>query len=436
MTAILRQSIDNLRANKLRSFLTMFGIMWGVISVVILSAVGEGFQRGNQKVLEELGKNIVIVRNGRTSVQAGGARAGRIVRLTLSDAVLLEARSRLLESVSPELMRAGVKVKSEFNSSSLQMSGIWPVFQTIRTIEVDRGRLLTDQDGRDARRVVLIGFDTSKLLFADRDPVGHPLMLNGLTYTIVGRVRKKDQDSNYTGADNERLFVPYEAMRRDFPLTGEFDSRDSLSAIIVAPYQSVADDLRRQVESQKHFGFFGFLGRSPVEAEIRRILAPKLNFDPDDVEALSFWNTSLESILFSKMIGAMKEFFISVSAITLVLGGIGVMNIMLIAVRERTKEIGVRKALGATSANVQWLFFSEGLFLTIASGSIGFLVGEGLCALVNLAPMPARFSGMIVTWPTVVFAIGSLVVIGVAASTYPARRAAALPPVEALRYEV
>ena len=436
MKAILLQSFDNLRANKLRSFLTLFGIMWGVISIVILAAMGEGFQRGNQEVLEELGKNIVIVRNGRTSLQAGGQRSGRMIRLSLADAVTLKERSRLIEHVTPELMRNAVKVKSAYNSSSLQMSGVWPVFQDIRTIQVDRGRLIGEADEQEGRRVVVVGFDASKLLFADRNPVGSQVSLNGLSYTVIGRVRKKKQDSNYTGQDDERLFVPYAAMRKDFPLQGEFDSRDSLSAIIVSPYQRVADELRAQLEREKSFNLFGLDARTPVEQEIRDILGPLHGFDPQDIEALSFWNTALESIRFSKMIDAMKQFFLSVSIITLVLGGIGVMNIMLVAVRERTREIGVRKALGATPLTIQSQFFSEGLFLTLFSGALGFLVGYGLCSLINLAPMPERFTGMIITWPIVVFAIAALTIIGVAASTYPARRAAALPPVEALRYEM
>ncbi len=413
----------------------MFGIMWGVISIVVLAALGEGFQRGNQEVLEELGKNIVIIRNGRTSTQAGGQRAGRFVRLSISDVHLLEERSRLIEHVTPELMKNGVKVKSAFNSSSLQMSGVWPVFQSIRTIEVDRGRPLDDTDERDARRVVVIGYEASKLLFADRNPVGSEVSLNGISYIVIGRIRKKKQDSNYTGQDDERLFVPYSTMRKDFPLQGEFETKNSLSAIIAAPYSRVADEFIRRLEREKTVNFFGLDSRTPVEREIREILAPVHGFDPEDTEALSFWNTVLESVFFGKMIQAMKDFFISVSIITLVLGGIGVMNIMLIAVRERTREIGVRKALGATPRAIQWQFFSEGLFLTLVSGLIGLGLGYGLCSLINLAPMPERFSGMIVTWPIVLFSMAALTVIAVAASTYPARRAAALTPVEALRTE-
>src|SRR5262245_29979168 len=195
MREAIAQSIETLRTNKLRSFLTMFGIMWGVISIVMLSAMGEGFQRGNQAVLEELGRNIVIVRNGRTSRQIGGQRAGRPVRLTIADAQALENNSRVIQQVSPELMRGAVSVKSGYNAASLQMSGIWPSFQGIRAIEVSDGRLITEADNAEARRVVIIGREASIQLFADRNPIGESIKLNGLSYTVIGRIRRKFQDS-------------------------------------------------------------------------------------------------------------------------------------------------------------------------------------------------------------------------------------------------
>src|SRR5512141_985932 len=185
---LLRQTWSNLVANKLRSFLTMFGIMWGVISIVLLSAVGEGFQRGNQRVLEELGKNIVIIRNGRTAMQAGGARAGRLILLDIEDVRLLQQKSKLLAQVSPELIRGAIRAKSAFNSSSLQLSGVWPAYQEMRTIEVGRGRLINEADCQEARRVVVIGTEASRQLFAERDPVGAAVTLDGTPYTVIGRV--------------------------------------------------------------------------------------------------------------------------------------------------------------------------------------------------------------------------------------------------------
>jgi putative ABC transport system permease protein len=394
--------------------------------------VGEGFQRGNQAVFREFGKNIVIIGNGRTSLQAGGERAGRFIRIDIKDVYTLKEKSKLLELITPELM-AGVKAKSAFNASSVGVSGVWPVFQTIRTIEVERGRLLTEADNEQARRVVVVGFNVCKQLFADRDPVGSEITLNGVPYTVIGKVRKKAQDSSYSSPDNDRIFIPYEAARKDFPLTGNLATPDSLSKIIATPYDQVASELTKLADRE---GKKMFDSNSPIEQEVRSILSANHDFDPQDREAISIWNSAISSVMFDKVIGAMTEFFIAVSIITLGLGGIGVMNIMLISVRERTREIGIRKALGATARSIQWQFLSEGLFLTLMSGAIGLGAGVGLCALVNMLPMPERFSGMIFTWQMALFAIGVLVAIGTLAATYPARRAAQLPPVEALRYDM
>src|SRR5262245_63497053 len=140
------------------------------------------------------------------------------------------------------------------------MIRIWPFYQKIRTIEVDRGRLISEQDNQDARRVVVIGYEAARQLFADRDLIDQQIQLNGLPYTIIGKIRKKEQDSNYTGADNERLFVPYETMRKDFPLPGNLNTADSLSAIIAAPYESVTNDM---VRSMSNRGKIDFLKRGP-----------------------------------------------------------------------------------------------------------------------------------------------------------------------------
>jgi putative ABC transport system permease protein len=436
MRDALIQTLANLRANKLRSFLTMFGIIWGVISVVVLSAVGEGFARGNKQVVAELGQNIVIIRNGRTSMQAGGERAGTVIRLTIDDVYALQREARLLERVSPELIRGGLRAKSSYNASLVQASGVWPAYQLMRTIEVDRGRLISQRDCDEARRVAVLGFEASKQLFGDRDPSGATVSLNAIPYVVIGRVRKKQQDSNYTGQDDERFFLPWEAMRKDFPMSGQLTTPDHVSAIIASPWPAVTRQIRDFIEAQTTAGSLFDMGdRGPVEDEVRRIFSTRHDFDPTDQEAISFWNTAIEAVLFDKMVGGMDEFFLAVSIVTLLLGGIGVMNIMLIAVRERTMEIGVRKAIGATATSIQRQFFVEGLLITSLSGLIGFALAAGLCALVNLAPMPVRFSGMIITWPIVVLSLALLMAIGVAAATYPARRAALLPPIEALRSE-
>jgi putative ABC transport system permease protein len=432
MREALRQSLENLRANKLRSVLTMFGILWGIVSIVVLSAMGEGFRRGNDAVLREFGRNIGILWGGRTSLQAGGERAGRVIRLTVDDARAIAAQSRRVELLSPEIQRGGVQAKSRFNAASLMVHGVEPPYQTIRTIELQYGRLLNWEDEAQGRRVALVGWEMAKQLFGDRHPLGERITLNGITFTIVGRLRRKDQDSSYSGPDNTKIFVPFEVMRRLMPRTDA--EPDVLSQLIVSPRPAVVAEMPEVLARRS--------GRVqdidwPLEQEIRGILARRKGFDSDDKEALFMWDTAMQSLFFERIVVSMKQFFTLVGLVTLALGGIGVMNIMLIAVRDRTREIGVRKALGATTRGIARQFFLEGFFLTLASGAAGMLVAVSLCVAVNvLAPLPIRFAGMIITWQTGLLALGTLVFIGVVTSTLPARRAASLPPTEALRYEM
>jgi putative ABC transport system permease protein len=425
------QSFDNLRANRLRSFLTMFGILWGMVSVVILSATGEGFRQGNEHVLRELGQNVGIVWGGRTSTQAGGERAGRQIFLTADDARAIAAEASLVEVVSPELERGGVQAKSRYNAASARITGIQPQYQKIRTIELEYGRSLSWSDEEQSTRVALIGYDMADQLFGKRHILGETIMLNGLPYAVVGKIRKKEQDSNYNGPDNNKIFVPFAAMMRDFP---RIDAPDgSLSDIVIAPIPAVVDDLPNVLRNRS--------GRIsdivwPLGKNVREVLARRHGFDPDDLDAVSIWDTSIQTLMFGRMIDGMRSFFTIVGLVTLALGGIGVMNIMLVAVKERTREIGVRKALGATTHSIQQQFFLEGFFLTLVSGGGGMLLAMLLCQFVNLLPMPSRFSGMILSWQAAAVALATLVFIGIVTSTYPARRAAQLPPVEALRFEM
>jgi putative ABC transport system permease protein len=425
------QSLDNLRANRLRSLLTMFGILWGMISVVVLSATGEGFRRGNEQVLRELGQNIGIVWGGRTSTQAGGERAGRQVFLTVDDARAVAAQATMVRVVSPELEKGAVRAKSRYNAASARVTGIEPPYQAIRTIELEYGRQFTWNDENQMSRVAIVGYDMADQLFGKRNILREILMLDGVPYTVVGKIRKKEQDSNYNGPDNNKIFVPFAAMMRDMPRKDA--PPGSLSDIVVGPRPWVVAGLPRVLDERT--------GRIediqwPLERNVREVLARRHGFDPDDNQAVTMWDTSLETLMFGRMIDRMRDFFTLVGLVTLALGGIGVMNIMLIAVKERTREIGVRKALGATTRSIQQQFFMEGFFLTLISGGAGLLLAVGLCSLINLAPMPQRFAGMVVSWQATLFSLATLTVIGIVTSTYPARRAAQLPPVEALRFEM
>jgi putative ABC transport system permease protein len=432
MPEAIRQSLQNLRANKLRSVLTMFGILWGIVSIVVLSAMGEGFRRGNDQVLREFGRNIGIVWGRRTSLQAGGERAGRVIRLTFDDARAVERESRLIERLSPEINRSGIQVRSPYNAASVTVHGIEPPYQDIRTLELQDGRPLNWHDESESRRVAIVGWEMAKQLFGDRHPIGEGVTIDGVRFTVVGRLRRKDQDSSYNGPDNNKIFMPFSVMSRMLPVLDT--EPGTLSQLIVSPRKDVVDTMPEVLARRT--------GRVadidwPLEQEVRGILARRKGFDPGDKEAIFIWDTAMQSLFFERIVLSMKQFFTVVGIVTLALGGIGVMNIMLIAVKDRTREIGVRKALGATTRAIERQFFLEGFCLTMASGLAGLLVAVLLCTAVNvLAPLPIRFAGMIITWQTGVLALAALVLIGVVTSTVPARRAARLPPTEALRYEM
>ena len=214
---------------------------------------------------------------------------------------LLQAKSRLIEKVSPELMRGGLQAKSPFNAALVQMSGIWPVYQDIR---FDRGGPWPYHlAGRLRRRAPRAGarYGAVEADVRRPRPVGHVVSLNGLPYSVIGRCRKKDQDSNYTGPDNERIFIPYEAARKDFPMPGQMNTDRSVSAIIAAPYPAVTEQVKQWVEREGIGGFLGLEAQGPMEVDIRDALAPQHGFDPRDPEALSMWNTAIEAVMFGKM---------------------------------------------------------------------------------------------------------------------------------------
>src|SRR5262249_43152734 len=248
MREAILQALDNLRANKLRSFLTMFGVLWGMIAVVVLSASGEGFRRGNERVLLELGKNIAIVRGGRTSQQAGGERAGRPIFLTVDDARALAGEASMVAVVSPELERGAVSAKTAYNAASARVSGIEPQYQEIRTIDLEYGRHLSWTDEKQITRVALIGADMCEQLFGQRNALGGKSTIHGTSSTVVGKLRKKKRDSNSSGPTNDKLFVPFAAMMRDLP---RLDAEPAtLSDIIITPKEPVVAELPKILDSR------------------------------------------------------------------------------------------------------------------------------------------------------------------------------------------
>lgn len=410
---LLRDALATLWAHKRRTLLTMFGIAWGIISITLMVAAGEGLGRGIQKQQENFGKDVMIVFSGRTSMQAGGLRSGREVHWMEDDYKEVAKESPACKYVMPELGN-NLKVHSAFNSGDLDTVGSLPPFTEIRSITVAEGRFYNNEDNNEARRVAFLGSDAKKQLFSDREAVGQTIELNGIPYTVIGVMKTKDQNSSYDGVDIRKVFIPFASMIRDFPAKPPAVEH-SVDRILVAPWSL-----------QTH---------PACVRQIRRTLGRLHDFDPRDEEAASIWDTVKNAQANRMIFVGMEVFMGAVGVATIFLGGIGVMNVMLVSVRERTREIGVRKALGATRRSILRQFFLETVFVVFLSGGIGLFISYGLCWLVDLLPKMPFFDGLDPSWQLTALTIGLLGLIAVLSALYPANRAASVDPIEALRFE-
>jgi putative ABC transport system permease protein len=411
---ILQQTLRDVWAHKLRSALTMFGIAWGIASIIFMMAIGDGFKIGYRNMLYILGTDVVIVWGGRTTQQAGDQRAGRRIQLKYEDVQQIRDECTLVRQVSPELNRY-LKLVSRFNSGRFSTHGIDPIYQVIRSMNLDEGRPIHEGDAREARAVCVIGADVKKQLFADRAALGAQIRIQDVPFQVIGVLKKKDQKNSYNGQDDDKVLIPYSAMARHFPDPRPYVGIGAIENVIFSPVTADAHD--------------------EAVRQVRALLGRHHGFNATDEGALWIWDTVQTARMVGRIYESMQIFLAFIAVITLALGGLGVMNIMLVSVAERTREIGVKKAIGAKSRRILLEFFLEALLLTMLSGTIGISFARAICSLVSRLPLPTLFAGLPVTPATTWLAFGTLVTVGILAAVYPARRAAHLAPVEALRYE-
>jgi putative ABC transport system permease protein len=412
---ILAQVFRSIGANKLRSFLTMFGIAWGVASLLLLIGLGEGFRSGQRRGLSELGTDVIMMWGGTIPVLPEQHVGMHPYKLTLADAEAIRTQAPDVRNVTSFLQRSDLKQVSEFSSAGGQVMGVELNYPNIRNLPMAQGRYLNAADIDRRAQVVVLGQKMEKLLFQGHPSLGAFITLNGYRFQVIGVVKKIGRGNN--DGDNQRIYIPLTTMQEFFPITGDNVPEDAITSI---QYQPVTEDLNETAKTQVH-----------------RIIAMRHGFDPAAKDAFEEWDTIKSNRTVGLIFTAMDVFLGGVGIVTLALGAVGIINIMLVTVTERTKEIGLRKALGATNRSILFQFFLEGLTLTALSGLIGI---AGAALLMGLMGSMVGNNDMgfdpprLVPW-SAAMAMGTLTLCGIVAGIYPARQAAMLQPVEALRKE-
>ena len=411
LVELVRQAYNALKHNRRRSILTMLGMAWGIATVVLLLAYGSGFERGLWVAFRSWGTNLVFIFPGRTSLQAGGTKAGSEIKLTVNDLDYLQAEVPLLKRISPEAFKQST-VAYETRSSSYGISGVYPYYEHMRRMDVQDGTFFTDLDENSHSRVAVLGADVKKKLFSGQSALGEKVRIDGLPYEVIGVLKHVIQngDDNMNG----KVYVPFSAMS---DLTNTY----YLNAIAIeyeGDHEKVAD-------------------------AVRRSMAFHHDFDPKDKRAIFVFDVFADLLDLRVITTGIKILLGFIGLLTLGIGGVGLMNIMLVSVTQRTREIGVEKALGARSWHILIQFLAEALAITLLGGLAGVLIAYLVSWSVGSLTLWSAFveNGtegdihLTIDSATLLASTAILGFVGVISGMLPAIKASRLDPIEALRYE-
>jgi putative ABC transport system permease protein len=406
LRTIIAEFFLDLRAQKLRAFLTMFGIVWGTVAIIVLIAFGFGFQRQTSVNMHGIGEQIAIMFPGKTTKPWEGFGIGRPMSFTEDDATYLAYQVRGLKAISPEYGRR-VPTRVGTNILTPLVSGIIPIYADMRNIIPEPGgRFIDDPDMKQRRRVVVIGNKVKEFLFGEGDAVGKLIHIGAVPFRVIGVMQKKTQSSSYNSRDQDRVFIP--------------------ASTFASVYGTI------------HLNNIIFQVHDPMKSkgvvqQVREALGKRYKFDPTDEDAVWIWDTSnMDKFMFYLFLG-FNIFMGLIGSFTLGVAGVGVANIMFIVVQERIVEIGVKRAVGAKRSNIMFQFFMETFFIVAIGSLIGFLIATGIVAVLQLIPIKDYVGTPEISLPVVVATVVILTLIGLVAGLMPARRAANLNVVECLR---
>ncbi len=407
LQTVISEFILDLRAQKLRVFLTVFGITWGTVAIIVLIAFGVGFKKQLSVNMHGVGESISIMFPGKTTKAFEGFGIGRPITFLEDDAKMIASQVSEVADISPEYLRRRIPVHVGENILNPAITGIYPIYGEMRNIIPEQdGRFINDPDMQERRRVVVIGNKVKEFLFGETKAVGRIIYVGETPFTVIGVMKKKTQNSSYNSRDQDRIFIPASTFSSVF---GDIHVRD----IIFRP------------KDPSH--------SSEVNDRVREVLGKRYRFDPTDKDAVWIWDTNgFDKFLFYFFL-AFNIFMGLIGSFTLAVGGIGVANIMYIVVQERIKEIGIKRAVGARKSNILFQFFMETFFIIAIGSSIGFVIAYGLVQLMALMPIQEFVGTPVISFEVAAATILVLSIIGFIAGVMPARRAANLDVVECLR---
>ncbi|HXN24966.1 MAG TPA: ABC transporter permease [Candidatus Dormibacteraeota bacterium] len=413
---ILRQAWSALGRNPARSMLTMMGIVWGIVAVTLLLSYGSGFRQVLMYTFEVFGKGAVVCWPGTTSQQAGGERAGKKVRFEQEDVEWIRAQAPLVRRVTLETVRfKGISYQERLSNTAIR--GIYPEYGEMRNEIPFEGRWITAQDIAERRRVAFLGARLRKKLFSGQPAIGEEVRIDGVRFTVIGTMDTKFSDSNYFTSDDQSVFIPYSA-------AGDMWDARYASVLLFEP-------IALQFEAQ-------------AMTQVRAAVAARQRFAASDKRAIQMYGRQEFKPIYEGITIGVEVLLFLVGALTLGIGGVGVMNIMLVSVEERVREIGLRRALGARKIHIRLQFLAEALALTVVAGAVGILLSVAITSAIGtlpfLGPGYEDTSGKVdihlrISIATLLLSSGILIVVGVFSGLFPAIQAARLDPVEALRYE-